>query len=380
MRLRIILLGQLLSVLNAASQLFSEVLNKRLLVDLSGIQPLIAYIGIFLVSCPFFFFLRRKSTCSEKGKDGETLASCEDRLMGVCSPHMSALNRTDIWKHLAAALLDCSATFLVVRSFRHLSIFHVVLLLSLSTPFSMIFSALLLKRRFSMLQAFGAALSLVAVSAFILFPMKGIYEHQNPRPVNTGSLTMKAENESGSWEYTLGLAMGASSAALYALSNIAQELLIRRNGILSFLFCLGLFGTIASLGLCLLIIENPIGLLRSLFEEPNGEGEGIASFLCLMGFGVSLLLFYCINPLFLRAYGATTFNLSLLTSIIYSSGGTALWWWLGWRSADTEFNGMGAFLIQYAMVLVAVLLGQYLFLRKDCKQNLMNAGRVFDTS
>ena len=144
MRLRIILLGQLLSAVNAASQLFSEALSKRFLLDLSGIQPLIAYVGIFLASCPFFFLMKgtRTTNCKNDPQDKTDTTmeekNCEPEL-NASSPHVTALNRIDIWKHLIAALLDCSATFLVVRSFRYLSIFHVVMLLSLSTPFSMFF-------------------------------------------------------------------------------------------------------------------------------------------------------------------------------------------------------------------------------------------------
>ena len=199
--------------------------------------------------------------------------------------------------------------------------------------------------------------------------MKGIYDYQASQTTNAGDSTntdplpTTISDNFVQWEYILGQVMGVSSAALYALSNIAQEWLINRNGILSFLFCLGLFGSIASLGLCFLVVDDPIDLFVLLFIKP-GE-EKVLSSLCLAGFGISLLLFYCINPLFLRAYGATTFNLSLLTSIIYSSGCAALWWWFElWRS-DADSSGMGIFLLQYTAVLISVLLGQYLFLVKD---------------
>ena len=97
------------------------------------------------------------------------------------------------------------------------------------------------------------------------------------------------------------------AAFLYAVSNVAQERLVKSGSRIEFLGMLGSFGTLLC-GVLLATLER---------DELSLTGFNAAATWQLAGFVVCLFSMYCVTSKFLQEGDALLFNLSTLTSDIY---------------------------------------------------------------
>lgn len=96
-------------------------------------------------------------------------------------------------------------------------------------------------------------------------------------------------------------------------SNILQEHLIKKPGdVFNYLGFLGLFGMIITLFESLVIFDELEQFQNAL---PNSTGKIVAYYI---GFVLFNFLGYTLVPQFIKKYGATLFNISNLTTIIWS--------------------------------------------------------------
>jgi drug/metabolite transporter (DMT)-like permease len=106
----------------------------------------------------------------------------------------------------------------------------------------------------------------------------------------------------------LGDFLVLTGAALYAISNILQELYMCEGADPSeYLMVLGIFGSI------ILTIQSYALEYDNILALNNSN-----QYLCIVGFSICLAIDYAIAPYFFKNFGATFYNLSLLMSPLYS--------------------------------------------------------------
>jgi solute carrier family 35 protein F1/2 len=94
----------------------------------------------------------------------------------------------------------------------------------------------------------------------------------------------------------------------YAISNVAQEYLVKNHSVLEWLGFIGFVGAFVS-GIQLCIIDrHTLALIEWEYY----------SALVLVGFVIALVLFYILMPLVIRISSAAVINLSLLTADIFT--------------------------------------------------------------
>jgi len=102
------------------------------------------------------------------------------------------------------------------------------------------------------------------------------------------------------------------AACLYAVSNVAQEKLVKHYDRVEFLGMLGTWGTFVCVCILLLLERNEVSILLSSRMD-------YVAFLELTGFVLCLFVMYCVTSKFLQEGDALLFNLSTLTSDVYGA-------------------------------------------------------------
>jgi solute carrier family 35 protein F1/2 len=77
---------------------------------------------------------------------------------------------------------------------------------------------------------------------------------------------------------------------------------------------LGLTGTFAELIILAEALSLELTTIQQIATLSQGTGQVVG---CFLGFAVSLIVLYSISPYFMGTYGATVYNLSLLTASFY---------------------------------------------------------------
>ena len=238
------------------------------------------------------------------------------------------LNMKVWYKYALVSIVDTQANCLTYLSYQMTSIVSVCTLSNSSVIMVMILSILFLKRRFNPFQYAGFGICVIGLVLIILSHLQ----------------------EAG-WAWTgdvLGDFVVLGGAALFAVSNILQEYFMCEGADPSeYLFVLGGFGSIV------------IGIMGYLLEfddveEMNNWKEG----LCMIGFGVCIVISYSMTPSFLKRYGATFYNLSLLASSLYS-----LFFELFFLETRLEV----LYLIGFCMVLIGITIYNIPYREEDKK-------------
>ena len=252
-----ILLGQVLAILNTSN----GVLSTLLIIQ-----------GVYL---PIFQLLILYTT----------LCVCYAIVLAVKPRNYDTKNW---YKYALVAIVDTQANYLTYLSYQLTSILSVQTLSNSSVVMVMILSILFLKRKYNSFQYTGIG---VAFFGLILI----LISH-----LQTAEWTWRGN--------LLGDFVVLGGAALFAVSNVMQEFYMCKGADPSeYLFILGGCGSVV-LGVMGYLIE-----FDRISELDTGE-----EFLCMLAFGVSIVVCYSIEPYFLKRFGATFFNLSLIPSSLYS--------------------------------------------------------------
>lgn len=255
------LLGQVISVLITGTGVFSTLLAGEG-VNLPVTQSSLNYVllcGIFLSVLP--------------------------RLLreGLSAP---------IWVYILWAICDVEANYLVVEAYQYTSIASVMLLDCFGIPSSMVLTYILMKGHYTVWHIVACCVCFMGIGLTVLSDIIS-------RPDSPSS-------QGPSW---VGDIMVLCGAGMYGLSNVLQEKLLKHGcTVREALGVLGVFGTLLS-------VIQACSLEWTRFVDVTWTSPMV---LHMFGFQMCLFGMYVLTSLFLSVADAALFNLSLLTSDIYS--------------------------------------------------------------
>ncbi|CAG9324363.1 unnamed protein product [Blepharisma stoltei] len=192
-----------------------------------------------------------------------------------------------LWKYALASLTDTQCNFLVILGYEYTSIISVFTLSNSSVIMVMILSFIFLKRRFSYWEYGGAGVALTGVICVVL-----------------------SDLNSSKWEWG-GTIHGdlcvLFGTLLYSITNIwSEHLFVNNHDPNTYLTTLGFSGMLITLTQSLIMEYDYITSIDSISQVG-----------CYAGFAICLASMYSISPYYFVKYGATMYNLSLLTSLLY---------------------------------------------------------------
>ena len=258
MKWQAVLLGQLLALLDTVTGVCTDLLAEKQV-----------YVPVFQMCCLYFTLWIYIPIAWKQG-------------------FLREFHWKSIWKYLLASLFDTQANVLSVVSYQLTSLTSAIILGDSALLWVVLFSYLVLKRRYCLREWTGVSFSVLGLICIVISDLK------QAGWVWDGSM--------------LGDCVALVSAVLYAGSNICQEYLMTTGTKLTeLLSLLGFFS-----------------LWITLIEALSLEIQGISSIsgwesgLALTGFALSLWVFYSFTPYYLQWFGASLFNMSLLASNVYA--------------------------------------------------------------
>ncbi|XP_064082131.1 solute carrier family 35 member F2-like isoform X3 [Macrobrachium nipponense] len=265
---RALLLGQVASLLICATGACCHLLNNTYHLQLPAAVSFINYVLLCLVYTTWL-----------------ACRSGEGSLLRVV--------RTKGLKYFVLAAIDVEANYLVLRSYQYTSVTSVQLLDCFVVPVVLASSWCFLKVRYKLVHVLGVGLCLLGVGCLVW------------ANVEDGKATIPGA------ERLLGDMLCLGGAALYGISNVAQEYVVKTYDSVEFLGMMGLFGSLI----------NGIQLLVRAILERNDVGSvrwDTWPVLALVGgFSAAQFLFYVVAPAVIRVTSATALNLALFTADFY---------------------------------------------------------------
>ena len=256
---RVVIFGQVLSILIAATGAFTQALALRD-VNIPTAQSVLLYVLLSV------FVLQRYY------------------VEGYATPRIAW------WRYALVALADVEANYLVVKAYTvGASITSVMLLDCFTIPCVMVLSRIFLHTRYHAVHGWGVLICIAGLACLV------VSDHL-------------ADNNTSASNSLMGDVYCLMGAALYAVSNVCQEALVKTHDRYEFLGFLGVFGALFS-SVQLTVFERQE--LLNIAWTPD--------VVCLLaGFVVSMFCMYTLTSAFMIEADATLFNLSLLTSDLYA--------------------------------------------------------------
>lgn len=258
-----VLLGQVLSGLLCATGVTSQLLQSQHGLEIPTAQSFVNYVLL----CAVF----------------TTWLACRGGDAGLI-PVLRARGL----RYFMVALVDVEANYLLVKAYQYTTLTSIQLLDCFSIPVVLALSWLALKVRYQLVHVLGVSVSLLGVGCLVW---------------------ADAHEAADASNRLLGDMLCLAGAALYGVSNTAQEASVKLFGAVEFLGALGLFGSVIN-GIQLALLE----------KEQVGEihWDNWQEVSLLLGFSLSLFLLYLLMPVVMRLSSATAANLSILSADFYS--------------------------------------------------------------
>ena len=255
--LRSLVLGQVISIMNTLTGIFSATLAD----DGISIPTIQSSLNYFLLA-PLLL-----------------LAYPKIRAEGLRLPW---------WRYALWALADVEGNYLVVTAYRYTSVASVMLLDGFTGPAVMLLSRLLLGTRYIVGHIVACVVCLCGLSLTVFAD------------------SAQRESAPTAWSGDLLVILGT---LCYAASNVQQEFLLKNH-------C-SRYEALGMLGLCGSVIScvQAISLEGHIFVEIDWAWKDVA---CLLGFQACLFGVYMLVSIFLQISDAAVFNMSLLTCDVYS--------------------------------------------------------------
>jgi drug/metabolite transporter (DMT)-like permease len=265
---------------------------------------------------------RSHSNLSSKSVNIQYGQCDQDEKSAILAPPLIGNRRaapTPAWRYLAVAVADVMANYLIVKAYQDTSLASAMLLDCFALPCCAVLSFLFLDVRYSKRHLLGVLLCVVGLGLNVLSDALSA-ETLDPASLSTNSSS--SISTVGSSPSSLaptpthaplypnalrGDILVIVAASLYAVSNVAQERLVKSGSRVEFLGMLGSFGTVLC-GILLATVER---------DELSLSGFDAAAMLQLAGFVLCLFSMYCVTSKFLQEGDALLFNLSTLTSDVY---------------------------------------------------------------
>ncbi|XP_077488662.1 solute carrier family 35 member F2-like [Amblyomma americanum] len=265
-----LLLGQVLSGLLCATGVTSQILQSSHNLQIPTAQSFVNYVLL----CAVF----------------TTWLACRGGDAGLI-PVLRARGG----RYFLLALVDVEANFLLVKAYQYTTLTSVQLLDCFTIPVVLALSWLALKVRYHPVHVLGVSVALLGVGCLVWADA-----HE---AAASGQLSAAAPNR------LLGDMLCLGGAALYGVSNVAQEAAVKLCGTVEFLGAIGLFGSVIN-GIQLALLE----------KEKVGEihWDDWHEVSMLLGFSGSMFLLYLLMPVVIRLSSATAANLSILSADFYA--------------------------------------------------------------
>ncbi|KAG0323869.1 hypothetical protein BGZ99_002402 [Dissophora globulifera] len=190
--------------------------------------------------------------------------------------------------YILFAIADVEGNYFVVKAYNYTSLLSAMLLDSWTIPCVVVLSVFFLRMRFLRLHYLGVFLAMIGMG-FLIWS------------------DIEAGKDFPGSNYVKGDLFCILGATLYAVSNVYQEFLVRQRPLYEVVGQMGFWATILN-GMQLVILE------RDEIKSVNWTPEVIGY---VIGFDIALFVMYSVSPVLFRLSSATFFNLSLLTSDFY---------------------------------------------------------------
>uniref|UniRef100_A0A8C5T1K9 Solute carrier family 35 member F2 n=1 Tax=Malurus cyaneus samueli TaxID=2593467 RepID=A0A8C5T1K9_9PASS len=260
-----VILGQVLSLFICGTAVTSQYLAETFQVNTPMLQSFINYCLLLLVYTTLLAF---RTGCA-----------------GIWQ-----ILKQRWWKYIIVGLADVEANYSMVKAYQYTNLTSVQLLDCFGIPVLMALSWFLLRARYRLIHFFAVAICLLGVGTMV------------------GADILAGRQEGEGSDVVIGDVLVLLGASMYAISNVGEEYIVKKLNRVEFLGMVGLFGTIIS-GLQLAIVEHKeimriqwswkVALLFSAFA------------LCMFGL-------YSFMPVVIQVTSATSVNLGILTSDLYS--------------------------------------------------------------
>jgi len=196
---------------------------------------------------------------------------------------------TDGWKYFILGTVDVFGNFLTVFGFRYTNLLSCLLLGAWSTPVAMLVTFFLLKVRYHWTQLLGVCICIGGLGVLVTSDIR----------------TGKDWGYSVKWKGDLFILGGAT---FYGISNGLEEYLVRGRPHYEVVGALGLFGFIVN------------GILTGAYEhasvyDNDWSGRNVGLLFAYIG---AMVILYTVAPLLFRFASSPFYNLSLMTSDLYS--------------------------------------------------------------
>ncbi|GAX75709.1 hypothetical protein CEUSTIGMA_g3152.t1 [Chlamydomonas eustigma] len=222
--------------------------------------------------------------------------------------------------YLILAILDVEGNFLVTKAYQYTSVTSVTLLDCTTIPAVMILSLIVFRSSYLPGHIIGALLCTAGLGVLVL---------------------TDSSSETGGRNPVLGDLLVIAGAAVYAVCNIVQEkLLSDKTSRWELLAMIGVFGSLIS-GVQAVALER---------DAWQGAAWNMQTMGAMIGFALSLYLFYVLVPSVLILGSSTVLNLSLLTSDLWAVGSRVVF-----------FGGFGGTAWAFAIALSAEAVGLVLY-------------------
>lgn len=198
-------------------------------------------------------------------------------------------------RYFLLALVDVEANYLLVKAYQYTTLTSVQLLDCFTIPVVLALSWLALKVRYHPVHVLGVSVALLGVGCLVW--------------ADAHEASHSAGQVSATPNRLLGDMLCLGGAALYGISNVAQEASVKLCGTVEFLGALGLFGSVIN-GIQLALLEK-----EKVGEIQWDDWQQVSM---LLGFSGCLFLLYLLMPVVIRLSSATAANLSILSADFYA--------------------------------------------------------------
>jgi solute carrier family 35 protein F1/2 len=231
----------------------------------------------------------------------------------------SRSHRRWMW-FMLLALADVEGNFLLTTAYKYTDITSVMLLDCFTIPCVMLLSRIVLDAKYSRMHLVGVCLCLAGLVAAVLSD----HGKSQPPPHSNHNLTGVAGGDHpldpvrrldtdlvGPTNPVFGDVLCLIGAALYAVANVGQELLMKQEGSNAMVLYLGHIGICGTIITVVQVWALEVDALRAIEWTPT-----VLAYVA--GFVSCLFLMYTQVPLFLQTLDATLLNLSLLTADVWA--------------------------------------------------------------
>ncbi|KAM7533351.1 hypothetical protein Aperf_G00000121877 [Anoplocephala perfoliata] len=259
-----------------------------------------------------------------------------------CSHRFLKFLRTRGWQYFIAGTIDVHANWAIVSAYAYTNLTSVQLLDCLSIPTAVVLSRFCLKTRYKWSHITGVLICLVGSGSMVAA------DYLAAKGAGTNSSASETENSQNTSLVLFGDFLIIIGAIGYGVSNVYEEYLVRKFGIIDYLIFASSTAVFWTAIYCSAVERTAIGDAIASHDPKNLP----AIVGCLIGFALSMFVLYCVMPVALSKTNAVLVNLSLLTADVYALV-------------------IGIFLFKYVFhplyiaSYVAIMLGVCLFASKD---------------